>query len=189
MRMRRTMQQNRPGTSGLRLAELMAALSLATDLGMGQPLEYALSVCVLSVRLGEAFGLSEDELREVYYLALLRHIGCNAETYVMAGLFGDELALRTDVASVDSANSSQMLRLVLRYIWQANEGASPLHLARAIIQGVLASPQVMKEEFAGFCEVAQRLAERFNMSPGLIVALGQVFERWDGKGTGGGLKG
>lgn len=57
----------------------MAALSLATDLGMGQPLEYALGVCVLAVRLGEALGLGESELREVYCLALLRHIGCNAE--------------------------------------------------------------------------------------------------------------
>ena len=71
-------------TADIRLAELMSALSLATDLGMGQPLEYALCVCVLSVRLGEALGLVESDLREVYYLALLRHIGCNVETYRMA---------------------------------------------------------------------------------------------------------
>ena len=48
----------------IRLAELMAALSPATDLGMGQPLEFALSSCVLSVRLGEALGLDADELRD-----------------------------------------------------------------------------------------------------------------------------
>src|SRR5436190_21174226 len=133
------MQENQPGTSVIRLAELMAALSLATDLGMGQPMEYALCVCVLSVRLGEALGLSESELREVYYLALLRHIGCTAETYRIADLFGDELALRTDFAAVDNANTSQVVRLAMRYIRQANEGASPLHLARMIPQG-LATP-------------------------------------------------
>ena len=54
------MSTNQKNTADLRLAELVAALSLATDLGMGQPLEYALSVCVLSVRLGEAFGLGEE---------------------------------------------------------------------------------------------------------------------------------
>src|ERR1700730_12729211 len=107
--------------SEIRLAELMAALSLATDLGMGQPLEYALSVCVLSVRLGEALGLCESELRDVYYLALLRHIGCNAETYRMADLFGDELALRTDFAAVDSGHSSQVVGLVIHHIRQANQ--------------------------------------------------------------------
>lgn len=32
---------------------VMAALSLATDLGMGQPLEFALTACVLAMRLGQ----------------------------------------------------------------------------------------------------------------------------------------
>src|SRR5438105_1132574 len=58
--------------SGVRLAEMVAALSLATDLGMGQPLEFALRTCVLAVRLGELLGLHERELRDIYYVALLR---------------------------------------------------------------------------------------------------------------------
>src|SRR5216684_2735719 len=150
VQMRMTMQQNQPDTSDLRLAEVIAALSLATDLGMGQPLEYALCVCVLSVRLGEALALSESELREVYYLALLRHIGCNAETYRMADLFGDELALRTNFAAVDSGHTSQVVGLVIRSIQQANEGRSALHLARMIAQGLLTTPHLMKEGFTGF---------------------------------------
>src|SRR5438105_5521856 len=88
----------RPADSGVRLAELMAALSIATDLGMGQPLESALCSCVVAIRLGEALQLDGDTLRDVYYLALLRYIGCNAETYALAALVGDELALRRDFA-------------------------------------------------------------------------------------------
>ena len=42
----------RGADSGVRLAELMAALSIATDLGMGQPLETALCSCVVAMRLG-----------------------------------------------------------------------------------------------------------------------------------------
>ena len=176
-------------TADIRLVELMAALSLATDLGMGQPMEYALCVCVLSVRLGEALGLSEDELRDVYYLALLRHIGCNAETYRMADLFGDELALRADFASLDSGNTSQVVDLVMRYIRQANEGSSPQQLARVIEQGLLATPSLMKESFTGFCEVAQLLAERLGFGESIRIALGQVFERCDGQGIPGTAKG
>ena len=53
--------------SGVRLAELMASLSIATDLGMGQPLESAaLCSCVVSMRLGKALGLDDDTLRDVY---------------------------------------------------------------------------------------------------------------------------
>jgi len=183
------MQQNYPRTSDLRLAEVVAALSLATDLGMGQPLEYALSVCVLSVRLGEALGLSESELHEVYYLALLCHIGCNAETYRMSDVFGDELALRTQFATVDSRHTSEVMGLVIRSILHANEGGSVVHLARMIAQGLLTTPHLMKEGFTGFCEVAQRLAERLGFNKGITLALGQVFERWDGRGIPASLKG
>ena len=52
--------RTRVAGSGVRLAELMAALSMATDLGMGQPLESALSSCVVAMRLGEALGLDDQ---------------------------------------------------------------------------------------------------------------------------------
>jgi len=62
--------------SGLRLAELISALAFATDLGRGQPMEQQLPTCLLAVRLGEILGLGEDQLSDVYYVALLRWIGC-----------------------------------------------------------------------------------------------------------------
>ncbi len=58
-------------TTDLRLAELLATLALATDLGLGVPLETLLRTCLLSVRLGAAIGLSGQDLADVYYAALL----------------------------------------------------------------------------------------------------------------------
>src|SRR4051794_4842867 len=95
--------------SGLRQAELMAALSLATDISMGQPMEYALCGCILAVRLGDSLGMSESELREVYYLALLRHIGCAAENPRMADMFGDEMAFRRDFELIEPDQPTQVL--------------------------------------------------------------------------------
>lgn len=86
---------------GLRLAKLMAALSLATDLGMGQPLEQALRTCLIALGLGERLGLSSEELCEVYYVALLRFLGCTADAHEMAEMVGgDEIALRAAIAPV-----------------------------------------------------------------------------------------
>src|SRR3981081_2938436 len=101
--------RSRAADSGVRLAELMAALSIATDLGMGQPLESALCSCVVAMRLGEALNLDLETLRDRYYQALLRYIGCNADTYATAALFGDELALRRDFAAVDTGRPSAVL--------------------------------------------------------------------------------
>ena len=51
------------GTEGdrVRLAELVAALSLGIDLGFGQPMEHVLRQCLIALRLAERIGLDEDE--------------------------------------------------------------------------------------------------------------------------------
>ena len=41
---------------GIRLAELIAVLSLGTDLGMGQPMEHVLRQCLISLRLADRLG-------------------------------------------------------------------------------------------------------------------------------------
>ena len=163
----------------LRLAEVIAALSMATDLGMGQPMEFALSACVLAVHLADQCGYSQDALREVYYQALLRYIGCNAETDWLASIVGDEQQLRTKFAQIDNASLPALTNTLVGVIRQANAGASPLHIARAIGRGLLASPQ-FKPMFSGHCEVAQRLAERLGFDTNIVYALGQIYERWDG---------
>src|SRR5215831_10697337 len=77
----------------LRMAELLTSLSLAIDLGVGQPMEWVLRSCLLAVRLGEALGLSVHDCQDAYYLSLLRHVGCTATASGDAALFGDELTV------------------------------------------------------------------------------------------------
>ena len=43
--------------SGVRLAELVAALSLATDIGLGQPQDHVLRQTVIARRLAASAGL------------------------------------------------------------------------------------------------------------------------------------
>jgi hypothetical protein len=81
----------------LRLAELMAAMSLATDITMGQPMEDGLAVCLLATRVAEELGLPDPERERVFDTALLRHIGCTADMHVLAAMAGDD-----DVASADA---------------------------------------------------------------------------------------
>src|SRR5262245_56954407 len=125
-------------TTDVRLADLMAALSIATDLGMGQPLEFALQSCVLALRLAEKLDFSAAELRATYYQALLRYIGCNAETCMLAAIFGDELALRTDIIHQDPSDP-KYLAVLIRFIREANAGASPLRMVQAIVGGLAQS--------------------------------------------------
>jgi hypothetical protein len=45
-------------TSGIRITELLVSLSLATDLGFGQPSEHMLRAARIGMRLGERLGLA-----------------------------------------------------------------------------------------------------------------------------------
>jgi HD-GYP domain-containing protein (c-di-GMP phosphodiesterase class II) len=62
-------------------------------------------------------------------------------------------------------------------------------MAALVARGLLTLPRVMNESFAGHCEVAQRLAARLGLAESLIVCLGQLYERWDGKGYPDGIAG
>lgn len=170
-----------PDGAQIRLSELMAALSIATDLNMGRPQESAITSCLISVRLGERIGLDSDRLRDIYYFALLRYIGCTAETHAFADLFGDEVTLRRALATIDLGRTGDRLALALRLMWQARADASVAGRLGHVLRGVGTAAEV-KDWVAGQCEVAQRLAGRIGFGAGLIEALGQVYERWDGAG-------
>src|SRR5437016_11234518 len=82
-------------TGGVRLAELVAALSLGIDLGFGQPMEHVLRQCLIALRLAERSGLDQESRADVYYTALLVNVGCHSDAHEQAKWFGDDLAMKS----------------------------------------------------------------------------------------------
>ena len=90
--------------SPLRLGEFVATLALAQDNAFGQPLESQLRSCLLATWICEAAGF-DDEVREtVYWVALLRYLGCTGHAHEVATLFGDEIAIRAQTLVHDSGD-------------------------------------------------------------------------------------
>lgn len=139
--------------------------------------------CIVSVRLGTAAGLGGQELHDAYYEALLRYIGCNADAAWLASIVGDEIELRREFATLDGADDTAALALMLRSMRAANAGANPMRLAQAMVQGLRQLPLVKSSFFPGHCEVASRLAQRMGFAPSFIATVGQLYARWDGKGV------
>ena len=63
----------------VRLAELVATLSLATDLGRGEPMEHCLRQTVIALRLADRIGIGERERAATYYTGLLANVYCHAD--------------------------------------------------------------------------------------------------------------
>ena len=165
------------------------ALAYATDLATGQSRDFALRSCVLAMRLAEAAGLDDRERRNVYHQALLRYIGCNADTHLLATAFGDEIALRQDLARIDMGSHSEIVETFVRAFTRMFADAQPEDLAKAVQEGLASALQVSVPILAGHCEVAQRIAERIGLPQEIRENLGQLYERWDGHGLPRGLKG
>jgi len=94
--------------SSVKRAEIVAMLSLATDLGYGQPMEHVQRSCMLALRLSERLGLEEDERAAVYYVGLLACVGCFADAHEQARWFGDDITLKADLYDVDFAGLPMM---------------------------------------------------------------------------------
>jgi HD-GYP domain-containing protein (c-di-GMP phosphodiesterase class II) len=170
----------------LRLSELVAALSLATDLGTGQPLEHALRTCLLSLELSRRSGVGAERLAEVYYVALLRFVGCTADAaQTAADVGGDDLAFFAGMAPALMGSPVEQLRGMVR---STGIGLSPGQRAGRLV-GMLADPGGAERSLAEHCEAAQMLASRLGVGAGVTEALGRAYERWDGKGLPAGIGG
>ncbi len=169
-----------------RLAELIGGLSLATDLAAGVGQETALRTCVIAVALGRELGLTQGDLQDVYYTALLRFVGCTAFAHETAWRYGsgDDMGLLGDLGLADGANP-------LTIFGQAAKGKRPANFGdRARTLGKLMSdPATGKKLATAHCDLAVAMAQRLGMNASVIEALGQIYERFDGKGSPLGLKG
>lgn len=172
-----------------RRADFLMALAYATDLATGHSRDFALRSCALGMRLAEAAKLDDHTRRAVYHQALLRYIGCNADTHLLAAAFGDEIALRRDLQRIDIGNKPELGETIKRAITRNFANLPPAELAAAVERGLAEAMQVSVPILSGHCEVAQRIAERIGLSDEIRENLGQLYERWDGKGLPRGLLG
>lgn len=167
-------------TERVRAAELIAALSLATDLGIGVHLEHGLHSTLIAMRLGQRLGVDAQVASQTYYACLLFHIGCTVDAEIAAETFGDDLALTTHYFPVMFGSRSEVMAGVLRAL--ASPGSPPLLRALQIARGLPKAARQGEPHLAGLCEVAQMLVDRLGLPPSVRMLFAQLTERWDGKG-------
>ncbi|HUF14526.1 MAG TPA: HD domain-containing phosphohydrolase [Acidimicrobiia bacterium] len=173
-------------TGRLRLAELLASLSLATDLATGTPLGHGLRTCLLAVRVAGEMGLGPEQVRSVHQVSLLRFLGCTGEVSELARVVGgDELSFNFAMAHVLNGDPVESLKATVRAV---GPGKPPLRKA-ALLLGALSDRDGATRTLSAHCEVAAMLASRLGLGEPVIGALQHAYERWDGKGLPNGTAG
>jgi HD-GYP domain-containing protein (c-di-GMP phosphodiesterase class II) len=169
--------------STVRLAEVLAAVSLASDVGHDQPLEKSLRNAVIAARLGEELGLTREELSAAYYVALLRSMGCTGNSHETAVLFGgDDRAFLGLVQELAGGDPLEWARRASRQV----AATAPELAAARTEQWFLTTGRLEgRAAAASACEVSSALARRLGLPAAVQAGLEQVYERWDGRGPGG----
>ncbi|HEX9516386.1 MAG TPA: HD domain-containing phosphohydrolase [Streptosporangiaceae bacterium] len=170
----------------VRLAELLAVLSLAADLGMGQPMEHVLRECLISLRLAERLGLDAADREVVYYSALIAWVGCHVDAYEQAKWFGDDTALKSDFRQTDFATAASRPLFMLRHLGAGRHLAERARLGVAFLgEGRKAALAMLDNHWIA----ADDLAARLGLAQPVRDSIEQTFERWDGRGVPKGARG
>ena len=100
----------------VRTAEIIAALSLATDLALGAPFEYGLRSTLAAMRLCARLDVDPDTVSQTYFLCLLFYVGCNAPVDVGPEIFGDDESFVTHATPARFGSRTDMARGMVRAI-------------------------------------------------------------------------
>ena len=157
----------------------MATFALAQDNAFGQPLESQLRSCLLASSICDGLDAG-DQLRDtVYWVSLLRYIGCTGHAHEVATVFGDEIAIRAQTLVHDAGNPAEVMRDVLAFATAAHPPEEREQVTRVIQEG---AHDWAVLNFASGCEVGDMLLDRLSFGPDVRDALAFTFERWNGTG-------
>jgi HD-GYP domain-containing protein (c-di-GMP phosphodiesterase class II) len=174
-----------PSGSEGRRAEVLAALSICIDLGLGLPMEHVLRSSLLASMLADELGLSDQERATVYYTNLVLWIGCHADSHEFSRWFGDDLAMRRDSYELDWTGLPY-----LRFLLQRSGSHQPLSRRTQLLFTLVVAPRTqMAALIHSHCVSAGLMAERIGLDRAVAEAVECAFERWDGSGLPSGRRG
>ena len=176
-----------PDSNEVRTAEIIAAISMATDLAVGFPLEQGLRSCVIAARLCDRLDVDTDTASQAYFLSLLFYVGCNAPAEVGWDVFAEDDSLTTYGTPFRFGTRAEMARGMMRAV--APPTSAPhlraWRLARRLPELAIGFAGVVDAT----CEVARMLTDELGLGPPVSNLVAFESARWDGKGIPGGVAG
>ncbi|HEX5188264.1 MAG TPA: HD domain-containing phosphohydrolase, partial [Streptosporangiaceae bacterium] len=112
--------------------------------------------------------------------------GCTAESEIDAQFFGDEMLARPQMLAAMMGSRRELVAMAMRV---AHAESAPMTRAAQMARSAFGGVAEFRRWAASHCDVAQVLGARMGFSPEIQTALRHLYERWDGKGMPGDLRG
>ena len=165
--------------SGLKLSELIGALSHALDITEGQPEGHCVRCCWIGMHVGREIGLDEHALWELYYTLLLKDLGCSSNAARICELYlTDDLAFKRDFKWVDGT-LPQVLRFVVGHTGLRGTLAERFRTMLTIFRD---GDDIAQELIQTRCQRGADIARQLRFSEGVAHGIHALDEHWDGSG-------
>lgn len=175
-----------PVASGLKLSELIGALSHALDITEGQPEGHCVRCCWIGMHIGREIGLNEHQLWELYYTLLLKDLGCSSNAARICELYlTDDLQFKRDFKRVGDS-LPQVVRFVLQHTGLKAGLAERFHSVLHIFRD---GSEIATELIQTRCQRGAEIARLLRFSEDIASGIYSLDEHWSGRGKPAGLVG
>lgn len=172
--------------SGLKLSELISALSHALDITEGQPEGHCVRCCWIGMHIGRAVGLDEDALWDLYYTLLLKDLGCSSNAARICELYlTDDLAFKRDFKTVGDS-LPQVLNFVLKH---TGLKAGLAERFRSVLTIMRDGSDIAQELIATRCQRGAEIARLLRFPERVAAGIYSLDEHFNGQGKPQGLAG
>lgn len=171
----------------VRTAEVIASLSLATDLAVGFPLEHGLQSTLIAMRMCDLLEVDSETSSQTYFLSLLFYVGCNAPVEVGWEMFGDDESFVTYATPSRFGAPLEMARGMGRAVAPPSD---PAHVrAWRLARHFPTLAMRFRGVASATCEIGRMLTDQLGLSAQVSGLFAYESERWDGKGMPNGVGG
>jgi HD-GYP domain-containing protein (c-di-GMP phosphodiesterase class II) len=177
---------NRDSHPAVRIPDVISGLSCGLDLAEGYPEGHAIRTCLIGMRIARELRIDDAERSVLFDTLLLKDLGGSANASKICHLFGaNDRTVKQHLKTVDWANLAETVRFMSRNVMP--DGAPLQRILRAVVFA-LEGPDGPRKLIQTRSQHGSDLARRLGLAEATAVAIGQVDERWDGRGHPAGLK-
>jgi HD-GYP domain-containing protein (c-di-GMP phosphodiesterase class II) len=175
-----------PALAGLKLSELISALSHALDITEGQPEGHCVRCCWIGMHVGRRLGLGEDDLWHLYYTLLLKDLGCSSNAARICELYlTDDLSFKRDFKTVGDS-----LPKVLQFVLSHTGLKAPLaERFRSVLTIMRDGDGIAQELIATRCQRGAEIARLLRFPESVAAGIYSLDEHFNGQGRPQGLAG
>jgi HD-GYP domain-containing protein (c-di-GMP phosphodiesterase class II) len=173
--------------SAVPMGELLATLSIGTDLGLDRLTDHVMRQTLVSVRLAEQLGMPDAERNSLYYAGLLAWIGCHVDAYEQARWFGDDTVFKADARGVNGGGSLEEMRFMFSHLGAGRPALERVKIAMSVRGD--GWYKAANEILVNHTLATDQLGQGLGLDGDVLGIVFQTFERWDGKGAPDGISG